>query len=548
MKKLLLLLIFAAIIGLGIGLFYYWPEIDQELSKFYSGPTEEVYFEEDVEETNVPPEGDEEETFEFEEETSENLVALAAEVIHEDPKQSWIYLQQALEKDPSNTNIHIYRARILESAGKPSLAQEEYELAFAEKSESAPYTDQYAGFLIRRGEYNEAQNLLNDHLKPPSSDSIWLKALFLNKVYQPIPFQWSYHRIPKGHAKPLIHYVLQLPKGQFWNGTEYEKVNYGQDYLENQQITFWLQLLEALNHDKNLFAQRLIDESPFQSESWNPQLEINIARILNYKLNRTLTIDRRAPVFNRFNKSAQKMTPLTYVLEGLAENEENTSNTTLPNDARALLLSSEIFTVALLDAKWNEAALQLHKVKRYPSSFPKNLAHHFALILRKHRGDQAALEFAENQEPTPQLDLLIAELRLETSDKNLAMNQLHHLSQQPGDIGLHASQLLAEAYIEMQEYQKAKEFIERTPHLAQDTSGQELMAQIFLDQDQPELASRIYAGIVDQSQVAKEYLAQKAIDERDWERARELSEQLAAEFPENKEYQRNLKYALFKLQ
>lgn len=536
MRKFLVFSIFFAFTGLGIGIYIFWPTIDEKLEAAYnSPPEEEVFVDDDIHDSE-----------DNEEISANDFIALAAEAIRENPLQSWKYLERALEEDPSNADIRIYRARILEAAGKPSIAQEEYELALADHPESSSYADEYAGFLLRRGGYLKAQGHLNDYLKPPSSDSIWLKSLLLDKLYHPSSFQWSYHRIPKGRAKPLVHYILQLPQGRFWEEEEYRKIPYGQDYLKSEQITYWLRLTEALNQGNYQSALTLLNDHSFSNQSWNPQLEINLLRILNYNLNRSLVVDRNHPVFNRFQKSAQTTTPLTYQLEKLAKREEDTQNNAAPNDVRALLLSREIFTVAFLDTGWSEAAIHLHRVEQYPSSFPRKLAFDFALALRHYRGDQAALDFAKKQHAGPEINLLVAELNLQTDDRSLAINQLHHMAADPGDLGFKASRLLAEAYIESGEFQKAKEFVERTPHFAENTLGQEYLAQIFLKQNQPELVYRIYLNIEKESPKAKAYLAQKAIDDSDWSRARELTEELVAEFPDDELYQNNLKYIRFK--
>ena len=540
MKQFLILLIFALFIALGIGVYYSWPQIEPNFAEIYSGSPDQEYFEEEVEEVDVDP-VEEEEVYQFEnEETADNYLALAKKSISSSPRQSWDYLERALEKDPANQTIRIYRARMLEGVGKPSLAEEEYELAYAEDPENLPFADQYAGFLMRRGNYEGAQALLNQNLNPPTSDSIWLKAWFLGKVYKPTLFDWKRHRIPTGHTKSLVQYVLQLPENQFWDKTTYAKVPYRHDYSENQQITFWLRLFQALESEDYPLALQLLEGNSFQQESWNPQLVINLTRVLNYKLNRTLSLDKRTPIFARLKKSAQQKTPLTHLLSELAEKEEMMPNSAVPNDVRPLMLSDEIFTIVLLDAKWMEGAIELHRIDRYPTSFPKNLAYDFAVALKESRGALAALKFAEMQESTPEMNLLIAEIRLEKGDNNLAVNQLHHLSKESGDIGLKASQLIAQMYMKQNEYERARNFIEGSSHLQTDVSGQELLAQIFQEQNQPELAHRIYLTIEDQSPQAKSFLAYKAMKGENWERAEELTMQLVGEFPENKVYRRNL--------
>jgi len=538
MKQFLILLIFALLIAFGFGVYVVWPQLDPHISKMYSESPEPEYFGGE-EEAEAEPEPEDIPQFHMEA-SSEDYVALAQEAIQSDPRKSWEYLSKALEKDPGNQAVHIYKARMLEGAGKPSLAQEEYKLAYAVDPENLPFADQYAGFLMRRGHYEDAESLLRHNLKPPSNDSIWIKAWFLGKVYKPVDFNWKHRRLPGGHAKPLVRYILQLPPDRFWNDAEFAKVPYHRDYIQNQQITFWLKLFQALDDQDDALALQIIEENSFPHESWNPQLVINLNRILNYRLNRSLSLDPREPIFARLKKSAQKITSLTYELSELAEEEEINPNSTVPGPMRAVLLSDEIFTIALLDAKWTEGAIRLHKMDRYPAAFPKEYARDFALALKKRRGKLAAVKFAKAQQPSPELSLLIAEVDLELGDDQSAINQLHHLSKEKGEVGLKASRMIAQSYMRQNQYERARDYIQGNPHLKTDVAGQELLAQIFHEQKQPELAYRIYLAIEEESAQAKSYLAHKAIKEGDWDRAEELTVQLVGEFPNNKVYRRNL--------
>ena len=539
MRHFFILLTFALLIALGFGLYFAWPQIEPNIAEIYSESPDQEYFQEEEEVVVNPVE--EEAAYQLEtKETADNFLALARDAIHASPRNSWDYLEKALEKDPTNQTIRIYRARMLEGAGKPSLAQEEYKLAYAEDPENIPFADQFASFLMRRGQYKEAQDLLNQNLKKPSSDSIWLKAWFLGRVYKPVRFDWKHQRIPTGHSKPLVQYVLELPEKQFWIDSSYAKVPYRHDYLENQQITFWLRLLQALDTENYSLALELLKQNQFAESSWNPQLVINLTRILNYRLSRTMIIDPRDPIFARFKKSAQKKTPLTHLLSELAEEEEINLNQSIPSHLRPFLLSEEIFAIALLDANWKEGAIELHKIDRYPAFFPKNYTYEFAIALKESRGDLAALKFAKKQESSPEMDLLIVEITMDMEDNKQAVNKLHHLSKENGDIGLKASQMLVKMYMSQNEYERAKSFIEGNAHLKADISGQELLAQIFKEQNQPELAYRIYLAIENESQQAKAYLAHQALKEGDWERAEQLTVQLVSQFPENKVYRRNL--------
>ncbi len=536
MRQIWILLIFALLFALGFGLYQSWPVIEPQVEKIYEESPDPSYFED--EEPEPAPEQDDAVHFQFEEE--EDYVALAISSIHADPKQSWDYLERAMEKDPKNPEVRIYRARMLEGVGKPSLAEKEYALAYAVKENDKPFADQYAGFMMRRGNYAAAEKLLREHLTPPSSDQVWLKAWFLSHVYEPVGFDFKKHRIPKGNATPLVHYVLTLKEGQFWDADRFERVPYRHEYLENEQITYWLQLLAALQAKQYRAAHTLLENNPFAFQSWNPQLEINLLRLIQYRLDRSLSLDSRSPLFARVKKAAQNITPLTFMLSELAEEEEMDPNYAVPNNIRPMLISDEIIALALLDSGWKEGAIMLSELGRFPPNFPKQASYKMAVALKENRGKLAALKFAENQEPTPELTLLIAEIRIELGDDDLALNELHHLSKEKGEVGLRASRIIAQTFMRQNDYEKAKQFITGTDHLKTDVSGQELLAQIFKEQNQPELAYQIYLNIERESPTAKSFLAHKAIKDREWTRAEQLTKELIAEFPKNKVYRRNL--------
>ncbi len=57
------------------------------------------------------------------------LVRLAMLSYPESTAEAWNYLSQALKKDPKNSDVRLYRARVLESEGRHSLAVSELDAA-----------------------------------------------------------------------------------------------------------------------------------------------------------------------------------------------------------------------------------------------------------------------------------------------------------------------------------------------------------------------------------------------------------------------------------
>jgi Tfp pilus assembly protein PilF len=531
-------LVAAIAIGIGIGA-YFWTPIDERLTEIYSEPEEEYSIKIKSETPKEEPPA-EEEPVEANEDNTQNLITLALNCLKEDPRRCWKYLEKVVEKEPHNLEARIFRAQILEEVGKPSMAREEYILAKADNAHDKTFVDQYACYLMRVGSYDEAYSLIEANIEPPTDANIWLQALFLSKVYKPLSFKWTKNRIPHGAVKPLVRYLAKLPEEQFWNESTFNKVPYNHDFAQSRQAAYWLQLFEALKNKQESKALSLLKNNPFASQSWNPQLEINLQRILTYRKNRTLEFDEKSPIFKRFEKSAQRTTLLTHELHNLAEKEAMSVSYEIPEQMRQLLLSGEAFALALVDASWDEAAIALHRVEVYPSSMPRWAARRFTEALKKNRGNLAALKFAEKQDKNPELDCIIAGLLLETGEHSRAAAKLLVLSRMENKTGLEASRLLAGLYIRDGEYQQAREFIGKTPQLANHVWGQELLARTFIEENQQELAYQIYLGIEKKSSEAKSFLARRAYLEGDWNRARKLTEELTIEYPHNEMFRRNL--------
>ncbi len=96
-------------------------------------------------------------------------------------------------------------------------------------------------------------------------------------------------------------------------------------------------------------------------------------------------------------------------------------------------------------------------------------------------------------------------------------------------------------FMEMKEYSKAKQVIMNQPELLTSTVGRETLGRIALQEDDAKTADEIYLSLENSSAEARSYLAKKAYNERNWEKARELTELLIKDYPDNKVLNDNLK-------
>jgi tetratricopeptide (TPR) repeat protein len=152
-----------------------------------------------------------------------------------------------------------------------------------------------------------------------------------------------------------------------------------------------------------------------------------------------------------------------------------------------------------------------------------------------------AIEFATKQHLTPMLKLQIAELNIAVGNNEKAADELKTLSAIGGDIGFQATERLSELYIDQKKYNKAKEIIQGNPKFSESVRGQEHLARIALYLKELKTADQIYQSIEKSSPEARSFLAKKAYQEKNWRKARQLTEQLIRDYPDNEQLRENLK-------
>lgn len=472
----------------------------------------------------------------------DRLVRLALLYVVESPKVSWDYLSEAYNIDPQNADILTYRAKLLESLGKDSLALYEYLAAIQVAPDNLFLRDQLAEFYMRRNQTALALSIWLETLSKPSLDLIWIKALFWSKVATPVTFDWAKATAPTGGDKPFIEYLLALPTGTYWDEDAFNKIPNGKKFLSNLQVTYWFRLLEALKNGNENEAQHLLQFNNFSKNLLNPQLNKALKQIVSYRKKGTLNFEinllekggkkeldhKTEPVVNKENQTFFE------VLDSQAAQELDTGSTDkLPPELHDLLTSNEAFAAAFLAAGWTEAALQLHKMPVLPNSFPDWVAFGLAQAYRSNRNAAEALDFALKQKKSPSLSLLIGELYIADNKPDEALKILTPYLNDKTDLGYRASWLASVIYADKQEYDMAKKIIMAQPKLADDAIGKEALARIALLQGNEELADQLYSQLQDSSPEAMSYLARKAFADKNWNKAQELTEKLLLMFPDS---------------
>jgi len=281
----------------------------------------------------------------------------------------------------------------------------------------------------------------------------------------------------------------------------------------------------------------LLQFNPFRARSWQPDLEIALARILHYRQKHSLN---PAALITGSDTPAGERHEFFTQLETLAAQERTSGRASLPADLDALLRGPDAFAAAFLAAGWREAALRLGDPKKVSPDEPAWFAYGLAQCLRANRSPAAALDFLATQKSDAPLKLLAAEIKIETGKENSGRADLAQLAPQNSAVGFRASYLLALANVDARKFAEARKWIWQNPPLAADPLGRELLANIAVRTGQTAEATAIYRSIVQTSIPAKAFLAKQAFDRRDWAEARRLTSELVQLAPEDSQFRANL--------
>lgn len=487
-------------------------------------------------------------TFEGKADTG-RLIRLALLNVKESPKKTWEYLAQAYAKDPENPEIRSYRARLLEVVGQTGLALNEYLAAVQANPKNIFYQDQLAEFYRRQNRYDLAINVWKGSLAEPESGSLWLKAWFWSHVIAPMDIDWTNVKPPEGPLQPFLTYLSELPSGTFWNEAAFKKLPNAENYLHTQQATFWLRLLDACQHHNENGAWELLQYNFFAQQSWNPDLENLLKKILTYRKIGTFSIEvpgiASAPPAEG-QKTGTKIIPTHPLYTEITQlSTKDLNSTAISPELNALLHSDLAISSPFLVLGWLEAALDLAPEPiKINADMPEWVAYDYALAIRAVKGLQPALQFAEKQTQTPSISMLIGELLIAKGQTDEGVEKLRQLSGLDSEIGFRSAWLLSLVYIEKKQYDQADAVINSQPRLLNDTLGQETLARIALLQGKPEEAEKKYLALQDKSWEAKSFLARKAFQDKDYQKAKELTEELLRQFPSNALLRQNYKLIL----
>ena len=397
----------------------------------------------------------------------------------EDLTEALMFLQKAQENSPNNPYLVLLKAEILEKQHHLNKARLEYQRALQILPENPEFVDQLAEFYRRHGYYDQALRTWHSGLSLPDSGSLWSKFLFWNKTVEVFKEGEIASTLPNDSLKPFIAYLLSLHPHEFWNAAVFEKLPNSTQLLSTRQETYWLRTLDALLNGREDEALQIIQNNPFQTVSWNPLLESTLEKIIVYR--------------------------------------------------------SESFAEAFLTAGWDAAALDFSKLAKSHQHLPDWMVVKLLKAIRKQHGNEAALHFALQQNPSPSVQLLTAEMQISEGNREEGISRLIRLSREDSDEAFRAAWILTKIYLQENNYESAKRTILSQNRLSQNVMGQEILAQVAVEEGNIAQAESIYEEIRDDSHAAKIYFARQAIQGQNWDRARELLTQILNDDPNNVE-------------
>lgn len=333
-----------------------------------------------------------------------------------EPQKSWYYFSEAIYRNPEQGSLHLYRAHLAEAAGSEEIATEEFEMAVAKSPADPECSHQLAEYELRHGRCQHAVEVWAESTKQTKDDSCYLKALFWSKMAHPLDDEALSDSLPQGELQPLLAFLSSLPADRVWDEAKFSSIPAASVYLETQQETHWLRLVQLLSEGSEQQALTLIEQSPFSAtyESWHPQLDIALLRLLQWRrtggwhLGGLETMARELYELGEGRAMGRPEASLLGQIEQWARSDEEPSE-----GWKKLLESPEAFSSLFLVAGWPMAAIYLQTGNPIPADFPPWYVEGLAQAHVDAFGNDAALAFISQQPASRGLKAMMARLLVE---------------------------------------------------------------------------------------------------------------------------------------
>lgn len=466
---------------------------------------------------------------------TERKIRLARLALKKDAAEAWRILSSAKKQTPDYPDLYLWSARVAEYAADLSAAQKEYLSAVRLRPDDPSVYDHLGEFYRRYQQYPLAVQAWVSGVKESHDPILWRKVLFWRKVAYPIALEEK----EVNSSSSMLNYLANLSEGVFWDQEKWRDVEEKQVLFQKRQEVYWLAILDALQQKEEEKALALMEKKPFSHHSWHADLELQLYRVLLYKVYGSFphpsdpkSLVKAAKIYQKRGTRHQLFDEMDALVKGEGTTEQ----------LSYLLDSNEIYSALFLASGWYQAALNLRDRAVYGERYPSWLAFGITQALRQNKGEESALSFALQQPKSSALMLLIAQMQAQTGAKQAALQNLEALyASKDRNIQKKAIWLSANLLLIDQRFAEAKQRILIEPSIAETLSARELLARIAMLEGDIETADRLYVLLEGESSEAKSYLAHRAYQLKQWERAKLLTEQLLVENPSHPVLHQNLK-------
>lgn len=436
------------------------------------------------------------------------LLRLSIHHLHEHPKFSWNFLNQAAALNYENHALDYYRMRLLSGNGYVDLSNKILKKLAKETNDSF-YTEELINHYLQENLLAEAYSLIEKALVESPTVPLIQQGILIHKIYRPLKYEWgrlSMNDHPEAH---FLRYLLAIPSENLWDEkllmSQKSVAKHAHEDIESQ----WLATLQALKMNDGVKAMMLLKEHPDMSRI-SPYLYVGLQHAI-------LTKNPHLPYTASTLPKANKQIPSK--IKDIVENPSS-------RESQEIFTHQDAYALLLLAAGWNEAFLKFN-VDRSSSEWPSWAIFKTTQALKNNRNLETAIAYAKTQPQKGKLPLLLGQLYLEKGDiaKGFAILEpfLKSSSQ--------AASVWSTYLIQANRYALAKKTILENQNYRDTLQGQERLAFLEHKLGNIEEADQIYRKIINQSSQAKSYWAAKSYQSGNYALAKKLLSKLVEEFP-----------------
>ena len=292
----------------------------------------------------------------------------------ENGEEAQALIERALKLAPDDPDVRVFQGMLYEKTARDKRADAAFQYALAYGKHRPLVVDATGEFYRRSGNLERALEIWMEGLAEPSLDRIWLKVLFLGRVYRPLAPAWKELTPPPGECSQLIDFFESIPRTRFWDHEVFQPLATQKPVLLSRQEVHWLRVLEALRVRNEDEALSLLNVSRFGERSWHQDLETTLIWILTYRRVKFMNPELVLIADDRLRVEGRH--PLFTVLDNWVRGEGKP-----PEFVQRLVMSDEAFAAACLAAGWRRAGLILHRIPVVRSEAPDWLVQDYEAAL-----------------------------------------------------------------------------------------------------------------------------------------------------------------------